>query len=88
MAVSSCDCSIPTTTIVAFNPLSCSIARAVSSPRVLRPAKRPGGQEIKSLLHRLLRTIRAKWPETEIPGARDSHIAHPRFSTGRRGFMY
>jgi hypothetical protein len=33
---------------------------------VLRPAKRPGGKEIKAFLHRLLRALRANWPKTEI----------------------
>ena len=29
---------------------------------VLRPAKRPGGKEIRAFLRRLLRAIRANWP--------------------------
>ncbi len=33
---------------------------------VLRPAKRPGGKEIKAFLCRLLRAIRAHWPKTQI----------------------
>src|SRR3954454_20554904 len=33
---------------------------------VLRPAKRPKGTEIRALLRRLLRAIRANWPKTEI----------------------
>ena len=33
---------------------------------VLRPAKRPSGKEIKPFLRRLLRAIRAHWPNTEI----------------------
>ena len=33
---------------------------------VLRPAKRPGGNEIRAFLRRLLRAIRANWPNTEI----------------------
>ena len=33
---------------------------------VLRPAKRPSGKEIKPFLRRLLRAIRANWPNTEI----------------------
>ena len=32
----------------------------------LRPAKRPGGKEIKAFLRRLLRAIRNHWPRTEI----------------------
>ena len=33
---------------------------------VLRPAKRPSGKEVKPFLRRLLRAIRAHWPNTEI----------------------
>src|SRR5208337_3041473 len=44
---------------------------------VLRPAKRPGGKEIKAFLRRLLRTIRANWPRTEIVLRADSHYCSP-----------
>ena len=44
---------------------------------VLRPAKRPGGQEIKAFLRRLLRAIRANWPRTEILVRGDSHYCAP-----------
>ena len=37
---------------------------------VLRPAKRPGGKEIKAFLRRLLRAIRANWPKHRDPAAR------------------
>ncbi len=40
---------------------------------VLRPAKRPGGKEIRAFLRRLLRAIRANWPNTEILLRADSH---------------
>ena len=40
---------------------------------VLRPAKRPGGKEIRAFLRRLLRAIRANWPNTEILVRGDSH---------------
>src|SRR5204862_1500650 len=33
---------------------------------VLRPAKRPGGKEIRTFLRRLLRAIRTNWPNTQI----------------------
>jgi len=33
---------------------------------VLRPARRPGGREIRAFLRRLLRAIRSHWPKTEI----------------------
>ena len=44
---------------------------------VLRPAKRPGGKEIKSFLGRLLRAIRANWPKTRITLRGDSHYCAP-----------
>ena len=44
---------------------------------VLRPAKRPGGKEIKAFLRRLLRAIRANWPRTEILVRGDSHYCAP-----------
>src|SRR4249920_3293810 len=44
---------------------------------VLRPAKRPGGKEIKPFLRRLLRAIRANWPNTEILLRADSHYCGP-----------
>lgn len=44
---------------------------------VLRPAKRPRGTEIRALLRRLLRAIRANWPKTEILLRGDSHYCCP-----------
>ena len=44
---------------------------------VLRPAKRPGGKEIRGFLRRLLRAIRANWPRTEILLRGDSHYCCP-----------
>ena len=44
---------------------------------VLRPAKRPGGKEIRSFLRRLLRAIRDHWPKTEIVLRADSHYCCP-----------
>ena len=50
---------------------------------VLRPAKRPSGKEIKPFLRRLLRAIRAHWPNTEILArGPTATIAVPRFSIG------
>ncbi len=46
---------------------------------VLRPAKRPSGKEIKPFLRRLLRAIRAHWPNTEICCAPTATTAAPRF---------
>jgi hypothetical protein len=44
---------------------------------VLRPARRPGGKEIRAFLRRLLRAIRANWPKTEIMVRGDSHYCCP-----------
>src|SRR6202162_1541822 len=44
---------------------------------VLRPAKRPGGKEIRAFLRRLLRAIRANWPRVEILVRGDSHYCAP-----------
>jgi hypothetical protein len=44
---------------------------------VLRPAKRPKGTEIRALLRRLVRAIRANWPRTEILLRADSHYCGP-----------
>jgi hypothetical protein len=44
---------------------------------VLRPARRPGGTEIRAFLRRLLRAIRANWPKTEIVLRGDSHYCCP-----------
>src|ERR1051325_10180533 len=44
---------------------------------VLRPAKRPKGTDIRALLRRLLRAIRANWPNTEILLRADSHYCSP-----------
>ena len=44
---------------------------------VLRPAKRPGGKEIRAFLRRLLRAIRANWPNTKILLRGDSHYCCP-----------
>jgi Transposase DDE domain group 1 len=44
---------------------------------VLRPAKRPGGEEIRTFLRRLLRAIRANWPNTQILLRADSHYCCP-----------
>jgi hypothetical protein len=44
---------------------------------VLRPAKRPNGREIRALLRRLVRRIRANWPRVEILLRGDSHYCCP-----------
>jgi len=44
---------------------------------VIRPAKRPGGKEIRAFLRRLLRAIRANWPNTQILLRGDRHYCCP-----------
>ena len=44
---------------------------------MLRPAKRPKGIEIRAFLGRLIRALRANWPQTEILIRADSHYACP-----------
>lgn len=44
---------------------------------VLRPAKRPKGTEIRAHLRRLVRAIRANWPNTAILIRGDSHYCSP-----------
>jgi hypothetical protein len=44
---------------------------------LLRPAKRPSGVEIRAVLRRLIRAIRAHWPRTEILVRGDGHYACP-----------
>lgn len=44
---------------------------------VLRPAKRPSGREVRAVLRRLLRAIRANWPQTRILLRADSHYCAP-----------
>ena len=44
---------------------------------MLRPAKRPSGVEIRKLLRRVLRAIRANWPATQILIRADSHYCCP-----------
>jgi hypothetical protein len=44
---------------------------------VLRPAKRPKGSEIRAFLRRLLRALRANWPQTQILLRADSHYCAP-----------
>jgi hypothetical protein len=44
---------------------------------LLRPAKRPKGVEIRAFLRRLVRAIRANWPNVQILVRADSHYACP-----------
>jgi hypothetical protein len=44
---------------------------------ILRPAQRPGGTEIRAHLRRLVRAIRANWPNTRILIRADGHYCGP-----------
>src|SRR5947209_1746297 len=44
---------------------------------LLRPGKRPGGDEIRAFLRRLVGALRAHWPRVEILLRADSHYACP-----------
>jgi hypothetical protein len=44
---------------------------------LLRPAKRPSGREIRAHLRRIIRAIRANWPQVEILLRADSHYCCP-----------
>jgi hypothetical protein len=52
---------------------------------VLRPAKRPKGAEIRAFLRRLVRAIRANWPNTKILLRADSHYCAPEVIDWCRG---
>ena len=58
---------------------------------VLRPAKRPKGTEIRALLRRLLRAIRANWPADGDPAARRQPLLRPggpRLVSRQRGRLH
>jgi len=44
---------------------------------ILRPGKRPNGREVVAILKRIVKTIRAAWPEVGIIFRGDSHYASP-----------
>jgi hypothetical protein len=44
---------------------------------MLRPARRPTGQEVRAFLRRLVREIRSHWPRVEILLRADSHYCAP-----------
>lgn len=44
---------------------------------LLRPARRPTGQEVRGFLRRLIRAIRSHWPRVEILLRADSHYCAP-----------
>jgi len=44
---------------------------------ILRPGKRPTGKQVVSILKRLVKKIRASWPDTIIVFRGDSHFCSP-----------
>src|SRR5207344_973067 len=60
-----------------FQPIVVFDAEGRFVTALLRPAKRPKGVEIRAFLRRLLRAIRAHWPQVEILLRADSHYACP-----------
>ncbi len=44
---------------------------------VLRPGRRPNGEEIAAILKRVLKRIRKRWPKTKILFRGDSHFSGP-----------
>ena len=60
---------------------------------VLRPAKTPSGREVAGHVRRLIRRIRAQWPETRILLRGDGHYARPEVmalceAEGRVDFLF
>ena len=60
-----------------FQPIVVFDAEGRFVTALLRPAKRPTGVEIRAFLRRLIRAIRAHWPQVEILLRADSHYACP-----------
>jgi hypothetical protein len=60
-----------------FQPIVVFDAEGRFVAALLRPAKRPKGVEIRAFLRRLIRAIRAHWPQVEILLRADSHYACP-----------
>src|ERR1700726_1445988 len=60
-----------------FQPIVVFVGEGRFITAVLRPAKRPGGKEIRAFLRRLLRASRANWPKTEIVLRADRHYCCP-----------
>src|SRR5512132_1266611 len=60
-----------------FQPIVVFDAEGRFVTALLRPAKRPKGVEIRAFLRRLIRAIRAHWPQVEILLRADSHYACP-----------
>jgi hypothetical protein len=60
-----------------FQPIMIFDASGRRVTAVLRPAKRPSGREILTLLRRVVGRIRANWPAVRITLRGDSHYACP-----------
>ena len=77
MAASSCGCSTPIDDEYGFQPIVVFDGDGRLVGAVLRPARRPDGREIVTLLRRLIARIRGHWPRVEILLRGDSHYCTP-----------
>jgi hypothetical protein len=60
-----------------FQPIVIFDAEGRLVAAMLRPAKRPSGQEARAFLRRLVRAIRSHWPRVQILLRADSHYCSP-----------
>src|SRR4051794_29628455 len=67
-----------------FQPIVVFDDRGRFVTAILRPAKRPAGVEIRAHLRRIMRQIRANWPNVEILLRADSHYCCPEVLDGCR----
>src|SRR4051794_2698781 len=67
-----------------FQPIVVFDDRGRFVTAILRPAKRPSGVEIRAHLRRIVRQIRANWPNVEILLRADSHYCCPEVLDGCR----
>src|SRR5215469_8266992 len=75
---SSCGCSTAFHDDYGFQPIVVFDGEGRFVTVMLRPGKRPSGQEVGGFVRRLVDAIRARWPKVEILLRADSHYAGPR----------
>jgi hypothetical protein len=78
MDSSSLHCSTPNAGGYCFQPIQifeATTGRPV--PSLLRPGKRPSGEEVEQILRHVIGRIRCNWPAVEIMVRGDSHFATP-----------
>jgi hypothetical protein len=71
-----------------FQPIVIFDASGRLVTAVLRPAKRPSGREILTLLKRVVGRIRATWPAVRVTLRGDSHYACPEVMDWAEGHRY